>query len=160
MSAVDLLLPEPEVIEPFSVRLARRRAIAMAPKPSDRRAYARRAAHELQWLQRIRLSGCAAGEARLIDLSEGGALLEFYTPMRPGMRLRLDLIGENVDERVALELVRCYVSRLEGASTIYRGACSFTSPIVLPGDRVLHPHEQRLGPLVGWKPPVQRSRQL
>jgi hypothetical protein len=28
--------------------------------------------------------------------------------------------------------VRCYISRLEGASTIYRGACSFTSPIVLP----------------------------
>lgn len=147
MNAVDLLLPEPEVTEPFSVRLAHRRAIAIVPKPSDRRAHARRAAHELLWLQAIRLSGCAAGEARLIDISEGGALLEFYTPMRPGMRLRLDLVGENVDARVPLELVRCYVSRLEGASTIYRGACSFTNPIVLPdaARQPLPAHEDFVG---------------
>src|SRR5687768_4564099 len=106
MSAVDLLLPEPVVALPYSVRLAQRRAIALAPKASDRRAHARRPVHELPWLQRVRLTGSVGVDARLIDLSEGGALLEIDTPLRPGVQMRLELVGEDMDARVPLQIIR------------------------------------------------------
>jgi hypothetical protein len=132
MSAVDLLLPEPAVALPYSVRLAQRRAIALAPKPSDRRAHARRAAHELHWLQRVRLTGGIGVDARLIDLSEGGALLEIDTPLRPGVEMRLELVGEDMDAQVPLQIIRCYIASLRGETTTYRSACAFVHPITLP----------------------------
>jgi PilZ domain len=133
MSAVDLLLPEPVAALPYSVRLAQRRAIALAPKPSNRRAHARRPAHELQWLQRVRLTGGIGVDARLIDLSEGGALLEIDTPLRPGVQMQLELVGEDMEARVPLQIIRCYIASLRGEVTTYRSACAFVHPIELPG---------------------------
>ena len=72
MSAVDLLLPEPAAALPYSVRLAQRHAIALAPKPSDRRAHARRPAHELHWLQRVRLTGGIGVDAAADRFVGGG----------------------------------------------------------------------------------------
>ena len=132
MSVVDLLLPEPVAALPYSVRLAQRRAIALAPKPSDRRAHARRPAQELHWLQRIRLTGGVGVEVRLIDLSEGGALLEIDTPLRAGVQMRLELVGENMDALVPLHIIRCYIAGLQGEATTYRSACAFVHPIELP----------------------------
>jgi hypothetical protein len=135
MSAVDLVLPEPAAAVPFSVRLAERhakRAREIAAAPSDRRAHTRRRLEELDWLRLVRLTGGTGFGVKLVDLSEGGALLEVDAPLRPGVQLRLELIGGGLQAMVPLEVLRCYVASLRGESTIYHGACAFAHPIELP----------------------------
>jgi len=142
MSPLELLLPEAagRTVAPFSVRLAERR-VRLARRadsaPSDRRAHARRAAAELEWLRTVRLSGGTGAAITLVDLSEGGALLEVDAPLRPGARLRLEMSGADLEVMVPLEVLRCYVTSLRGASTIYRGACAFAHPIELPSKHLL-----------------------
>jgi hypothetical protein len=131
MSSVDLIIPDTaEAIIPFSVRLAERRRTASVPSRSDRRAHLRRGAADLEWLRLVRL---AQGlDVRLIDLSEGGALLEIDSPLKPGTILTLELSGSGLDATVPIEVLRCYISSLRGNIATYRGACAFTHPIELP----------------------------
>ena len=135
MSPLDLDLPDAVDAVPYSVRLAARRALLELekhlPKPEERRAHARRTARELDWLESIRLTGGTGFGARLIDLSEGGALLEVDAPLRPGARLTLEINGRNVVATVPLEVLRCYIANL-GATPLYRGACAFDRLIELP----------------------------
>jgi PilZ domain len=135
MSALDLALPEPAAAIPFSVRLAERRAIARvtATKTPDRRAHRRRAAAELTWLELVRLTGGTGFEVSLIDLSEGGALIEVDAPLRPGSQLTLELSGQGLEARVPLQVLRSYIATLCGGAAMYRGACVFVHPIDLPG---------------------------
>ena len=145
MSTAELLLPDTfEDVAPFSQRLAERRLGRVIQRhaagerliderPRDRRVYTRRAAVDLDWLQSVRLSGGTGYAVTLIDLSEGGALIEVDAPLRPGVHLTLDLAGGGLDATVPLEVLRSYVSRLKGESTFYRGACSFAHAIDLPG---------------------------
>ena len=134
MSAVDLILPEAIARVPFSVRLAeRRRGLRRVVGPrSDRRAQARRSAQDLDWLRLVRLTGGKGIGVTLVDLSEGGALLQVDAPLRPGARLKLELVGNGLEAMVPLEVLRCYVASLRGESTFYRGACAFAHPIDLP----------------------------
>ncbi len=135
MSPLELLLPEvPEQTVPFSVRLAERRVRRMtpAPTPSDRRAYQRRSGRDLEWLRLVRIA--QGMDVRLIDLSEGGALLEIDSPLKPGTVLSLEISGAGLETVVPLEVVRCYVSSLRGNIATYRGACAFTRLITLPGE--------------------------
>jgi hypothetical protein len=137
MSPVELLLPEaPEQTIPFSVRLAERRVRRATPEPaparSDRRAYQRRSGRDLEWLRLVRI---AQGlDVRLIDLSEGGALLEVDSPLKPGTILSLEISGAGLETVVPLEVLRCYVSSLRGNIATYRGACAFGRLIALPGE--------------------------
>lgn len=135
MSPLDLDQPDALDVVPFSVKLASRRALIErehgTPKAVERRAYARRRARDLEWLETVRLTGGTGYGTRLIDLSEGGALLEVNAPLRPGIRLTLELSGPNLVTSVPLEVLRCYVADL-GAATIYRGACAFERLIQLP----------------------------
>jgi PilZ domain len=135
MSAVDLLLPEPVADVPFSVRLAERYAKRVSQTSaalSDRRAYTRRSARELDWLRLIRLTGGKEFDVTLVDLSEGGALIEVDSPLRPGVQLKMELIGTGLEALVPLEVLRSYVANLAGGLTVYRGACRFVHPIELP----------------------------
>ena len=134
MSPVDLLAPEAAEAIPFSVRLAARRLAARAQTTrSDRRAHERRSAADLEWLQAVRLTGGTGYDVRLVDLSEGGALLEVDAPLRPGVILTLELSGPGLDTAVPMEVLRCYIANLRGETAIYRGACAFTHLIELPG---------------------------
>jgi hypothetical protein len=153
MSPAELLLPEtPEEVLPFSQRLVQRRLArsierAAVERPQDRRAHARRAATDLEWLQSVRLSGGTGYAVTLIDLSEGGALVEVDAPLRPGVRLTLELAGGGLDATVPLEVLRSYVARLKGDSTFYRGACAFAHAIDLPSAKPAAP--PRRTPFVG-----------
>src|SRR3954447_20580992 len=131
MSPVDLLLPDAvkESI-PFSVRLAERRLHGVVASPADRRVHTRRSARDLNWLRAARIS--KGSEVQLVDLSEGGALLELDEPLKPGTLLSLDISGTGLEATVPFEVLRCYVSRLQGEVTIYRGACVFAHLIELP----------------------------
>ena len=133
MSAADLLAPATlEETLSFSQRLVRRRLPNRVDRPADRRAHRRRAADDLEWLRSVRLVGGAGYNVTLIDLSEGGALVEVDGPLRPGIRLTLELAGGGLDAAVPLEVLRSYVARLKDNSTFYRGACLFAHPIELP----------------------------
>ena len=134
MSPLELLAPEAAEAIPFSVRLAARRLAARAEiKRSDRRAHERRSAADLEWLQAVRLTGGSGYDVRLVDLSEGGALLEVDAPLRPGVILTLELSGPGLDTAVPIEVLRCYIAHLRGETATYRGACAFTHLIELPG---------------------------
>ena len=147
MSPLDLLVPDaPEIAEatPLSARLAQRRltassihrAVSINPdtssRPSDRRAHVRRSAKDLEWLRSVRLIGAQGYAVTLVDLSEGGALIEVDAPLRPGVRLTLEIAGGGLDASVPIEVLRSYVARLQGDSTFYRGACVFAHAIDLP----------------------------
>jgi PilZ domain len=135
MSAVDLVIPDAaEAILPFSVRLAERRntigtTISVRAR-TDRRAHLRRNATDLAWLRLVRLG--QGLDVRLIDLSEGGALLEVDAPLKPGTILTLELSGTGLETSVPLEVLRCYISNLRGSVATYRGACAFSRLIELP----------------------------
>lgn len=135
MSALDFALPEPAAAIPFSQRLAQRRAIArvVAPQSNDRRAHRRRPRAELSWLELVRLTGGTGFEVSLVDLSEGGALIEVDAPLRPGSRLTLELSGQGLEANVPLQVLRSYIATLRDGAAIYRGACAFVHPIELPG---------------------------
>jgi hypothetical protein len=143
MSPLELLAPEAVEVIPFSVRLAERRlAERAAAARADRRAHLRRSATDLEWLSRVRLTGGTGYDVRLVDLSEGGALLEVDAPLRPGVTLTLEMTGPGLDAAVPLEVLRCYIASLRGETAVYRGACAFAYLIELPGQaprRVLAP---------------------
>ena len=131
MSAVELIVPD--VIEPtipFSVRLAERRQYRAASSRAERRAHSRRNARDLEWLRLVKLA--QGMDVRLVDLSEGGALLEFNSPLKPGTILTLELSGSGLETVVPLEVLRCYISSLRGNIATYRGACAFSHLIELP----------------------------
>jgi hypothetical protein len=137
MSALDLVLPDaPSQSIPFSVRLAERRRdipLRLPDTRSDRRAHLRRSATDLAWLRAVRIT--QGYDVQLIDLSEGGALIEITSPLKPGTNLTLELSGPELDTVVPLEVLRCYISSLRGDITTYRGACAFQHLIELPGMR-------------------------
>jgi len=133
MSPLELLAPEAVEAIPFSVRLAERRLTEReAASRANRRAHLRRSARDLDWLQAVRLTGGTGYNARLVDLSEGGALLELDTPLRPGVILTLELSGPGIETAVPLEVLRCYIANLHGEAAMYRGACAFAHLIELP----------------------------
>src|SRR5262245_40860761 len=102
MSLLELALPEaPTHAIPFSVRLAERRRDLPTRLPaarSDRRAHLRRGVDDLEWLQSVRI---AQGlDVTLVDISEGGALIEVTSPIKPGTNLTLELSGTGLDATV------------------------------------------------------------
>ena len=134
MSPLELLAPEAAEAVPFSVRLAERRLRSRAAAArADRRAHRRLSASDLDWLQAVRLLGGTGYDVKLVDLSEGGALIEVDAPLRPGVTLTLEMIGPGVVAAVPLEVLRCYIANLRGETAIYRGACVFAHLIELPG---------------------------
>jgi hypothetical protein len=134
MSPLELLAPEAAEAVPFSVRLAKRRLTARAEAArADRRAHERRSASDLEWVGAVRLTGGAGYDVRLVDLSEGGALLEMDSPLRPGLILTLEMSGPGLDAAIQLEVLRCYIASLRGEAAMYRGAVAFAHLIELPG---------------------------
>ena len=141
MSPLDLDLANSVEAVPFSVRLAERRALAQprpTPRPAERRAHVRRTTKDLEWLDSVRLTG-STGCVRLLDLSEGGALLEVDAPLRPGIKLVLELSGRNFDTSVSLEVLRSSINNLAAATSLYRGACVFDRLIELPSSKPIAP---------------------
>ena len=100
----------------------------------DRRVYRRYAAEELLWLQVARIKD--GSQVKLVDLSEGGVLLETDTRMARGSSGLLELVGENLEAVCSFRVLRRQPHPSDPAAS-YRLACVFTKPIDL--DRVMHP---------------------
>ena len=143
MSRLDVVSPDIAESVPIPVRLARRRALNHTEQTlnrHERRAHARRTAKDLEWLESVRLTGGTGYGVRLIDLSEGGALLEVDAPLRPGIKLVLELSGRNIDTSVSLAVLRSYIANLGGTTALYRGACAFDRLIELPSSQPVVPN--------------------
>ena len=163
MSPLELLAPETVEATPFSVRLAERHLAGLAERrlseraaaaSAERRAHLRRSADDLEWLSAVRLTGRTGYDVRLVDLSEGGALLEVNAPLRPGVTLTLEMTGPGLDTAVPLEVLRCYIANIRGESTVYRGACVFAHLIDLP----TRPPQAALSPIAA--PAAAAGREL
>jgi len=132
MSPLELLAPETTEALPFSIRLAQRRLTSRTNARSDRRQHLRRSAEDLEWLRSVRLTGGTGYDVKLVDLSEGGALIEVDAPLRPGVTLTLELSGPGVETAIPIEVLRCYIANLRGELATYRGACAFPHLIEIP----------------------------
>jgi hypothetical protein len=149
MTPLELLLAETtDEAMPFSARLAERmrhansklheavlRAAQSSASRSERRAHVRRHGSELDWLRLVRLTGGTGYDVSLIDLSEGGALLQVDAPLRPGLALTLELSGSGMVANIPLEVLRSYIASLRGDVAIYRSAVAFKHLIELPDAR-------------------------
>jgi hypothetical protein len=136
MSPLELLAPETPETLPFSIRLAQRRLKSRTSARSDRRQHARRSAEDLEWLRSVRLTGGTGYDVKLVDLSEGGALIEVDAPLRPGVTLTLELSGPGIETAIPIEVLRCYIANLRGELATYRGACAFPHLIEIPNQSV------------------------
>ena len=136
MSPLELLAPETPETLPFSIRLAQRRLRSRTSARSDRRQHLRRSAADLEWLRSVRLTGGTGYDVKLVDLSEGGALIEVDAPLRPGVTLTLELSGPGIETAIPIEVLRCYIANLRGELATYRGACAFPHVIEIPSRSV------------------------
>ncbi|MCM3878901.1 MAG: PilZ domain-containing protein [Vicinamibacterales bacterium] len=67
--------------------------------------------------------------ATIVDVSEGGALVETDCRLLPGMRVELQ-IGEPVTRyRVKARILRCHVALLDRERIRYRGALAFDEQV-------------------------------
>ena len=71
--------------------------------------------------------------AMVINVSQGGALIETDARLLPGTAVELQLLGESAPRcRATGRVLRCHVSMLTGGRIRYRGALMFTEPLSLP----------------------------
>jgi hypothetical protein len=114
---------------PFSVRIAATRLPQFPRTGIERRAHRRHAAHEIDWVRGARLKN--GPDVAVIDLSVGGALVDVNAHLRLGSVMTLEIVGPDDEVEIPFEVLRCYVSNLQGGTTTYRGACAFTQPLQL-----------------------------
>lgn len=110
------------------------RDAAAATRGAERRAYARLAAAELEWLRQARLK--SGPRVTLVDLSRGGALIDSRVQMRPGSTITLELSGHEASLELSSQVLRCHLAQI-GGTAVYRGACRFAEPLVI--EDLTHP---------------------
>lgn len=90
----------------------------------DRRAHPRRARTSTRWCAAVLVR--PGREACLLDISEGGALIEIGTPLRPGTHIQLQLSAHEGRLGIRGRVMRCYVASITGdAGVRYHGAIAF-----------------------------------
>ena len=88
----------------------------------DRRADARVAVGPTRLHATLR-PGCSV---RIVDLCEGGALVEGDRPLRPGARVHVQVVARTRTFSVTARILRCAVWRLHAIDGVtYRGALQF-----------------------------------
>ena len=95
---------------------------------AERRADVRSARAATQWAAAVIVR--PGREGSLLDISEGGVLIEIGTPLRPDARVHLQL--STLDARVAVpgRVARCYVASLSADVGVrYHGAIVFDVPL-------------------------------
>lgn len=111
----------------LEVTAASIRDAAPSARDAERRAYARLAAADLDWLRQVRLK--KGPRVTLVDLSRGGALIDSRMQMRPGSTLTLELDGHDTSFELSSEVLRCHLAQIGGSAAVYRGACRFVEPL-------------------------------
>jgi hypothetical protein len=98
----------------------------MTPRSSERRLYFRRTACEYHIVSaRVRPGHWAA----IVNVSDGGALVETARGLRPGTTVDLQFGTPERQTFVRGRVVRCAVTELRSSSVLYHAAIAFEYPI-------------------------------
>ena len=98
----------------------------------DRRLSVRRAGKECAWLVAARLR--PGRDIRVVDLSDGGALIEGLVRLMPGSSVELHVRCLEARHTIRGRVLRCFVSAIRRDGVEYRAALGFDRPISLdPG---------------------------
>jgi hypothetical protein len=93
----------------------------------ERRASVRVAASELPWLGEVKIK--PGHDAAIVDLSNGGALVEARSRLEPGTNVLLHFLGPE-GRRVGGQVLRCAVYSFDDRRSVrYRGAVKFSEPL-------------------------------
>jgi hypothetical protein len=115
-----------------SVRLAMNvagaSALETAAAATDRRAHLRVPADQLSWIREVRLK--YGPRLSLVDVSDGGALVQADVRLRPGAELVMEIVGAQV-HAVPFRVLRSELARISEGGAVYRGACEFKRPLNL-----------------------------
>lgn len=94
----------------------------MGAAVSDRRKAARFEADLLDHLKATVRPGNVVG---LVNLAAGGALVQSRRPLRPGIRIHVQITGGTHIVRVGGHVLRCMVASVSADAVIYLGAVEF-----------------------------------
>jgi hypothetical protein len=95
---------------------------------SDRRVHERLKGNDLHWLRGARIKYGA--DARVIDLSAGGVLLETKGALAPESNVIVELTGADGAILIPSRVLRCRAASL-GEILKYQGACAFKRPLTI-----------------------------
>jgi CheY-like chemotaxis protein len=98
---------------------------------NDRRGARRVPASELPWLWSTALPSGAS--ARIVDVSNCGALIETTSKFAAGTALDLRLVGQEIDLRVPVRITRSEVAAVDSSGVRYRVAAAFASRVDIRG---------------------------
>jgi hypothetical protein len=98
---------------------------------NDRRGARRVPAGELPWLWSTALPSGAS--ARIVDVSNSGALIETTSKLATGTALDLRLVGQELDLRVPVRITRSEVAAVDSLGVRYRVAAAFASRVDIRG---------------------------
>jgi PilZ domain len=101
----------------------------MAPSPKvDRRRWPRKKPSECPWLIEARLR--SGTEVRVVDISNGGVLVETASQIVPGAPVEIFLVAADQRWLVKGRIVRCRVSAIVPERGVrYRAAVAFNEPV-------------------------------
>jgi hypothetical protein len=98
---------------------------------SDRRRARRRPAGELPGLWAVRLPLCP--EAKVVDISSSGVLVETSFKLSPGSTVDLQVLGQNINVRMPSRMVRSEVASVNHLGVKYRSAAAFSEELDIAG---------------------------
>jgi hypothetical protein len=105
----------------------------IAKASGERRASPRKTRAECAWLLAARLR--PGRDVRVLDLSNGGALVEAAGRLMPGAPIVLHLVGVRSHHTIRGTVLRCYVSALDHSTGVwYRAALAFDQCFAVPGN--------------------------
>jgi CheY-like chemotaxis protein len=107
----------------------------------DRRRASRRLSGDLPSLWTVRLPWGA--DVKVVDISSQGVLLETTSKITPGRTVDLQLLGQDLDLRVAARTIRSEVAAVDTMGVRYRVAAAFARDL-----DILKPAPEAAGPSV------------
>jgi hypothetical protein len=122
---------------------------------ADRRRFSRKSSRDCPWLVDARLR--SGTEVRVVDISNGGMLLESASQILPGARIELFLVTQEQRWLVRGRILRCQVARLVREDGVrYHAALVFNEPLAI-FDEADDLGEQR-AIATDLRPPIGRVR--
>jgi CheY-like chemotaxis protein len=135
--------PAPIVVAQSVVR---RPHLLGGSEATDRRRARRRPATELPGLWAVRFPLCP--EAKVVDISSTGVLVETSSKISPGGTLDLHVLGQNIDFRVPARMVRSEVASVDRLGVKYRAAAAFSHELDIAGLQMAAPPDASTMPKV------------
>jgi len=122
---------------------------------SERRRFPRKPSRECPWLVDARLR--SGTEVRVVDISNGGLLLESNSQILPGASVELFLVTRDQRWLVKGRILRSQVARVVSEDGVrYHAALAFNEPLAILHDSPGEPVPQAVA--TDLRPPLGRVR--